>query len=480
MGFWDFLKEEPKVEKLVEERAFERKNLLISGMSNTTSGKFTEEQVMSIPIAKACRDKICGAIKTLPVELFQTYENEDGIECSNIVKEDYRLDILNNRPNLTSTASTLKEKIVNDVILHGNAYIAVEKQGNKVVELWALNPEEVSPVFYKDDVKRFITKNVKYNVLGCQKPLEYDEVMVIAINSTDGGITGKGVIEMGEKTIELALNEMATINAIMENGMAPSGILSADTALSDKAISNLQKSLKDKHIGAKNKGSLLILEGGMKYQKMSLTPTELGVSEVKSQNNSDICKLFGVPEEIAGGKTLIQSVEPVNIFFLQYCASTVIKVIEEAFNQYLLTEKEKAEGYFFKINTDDILQTTIKERYEALQAGLNAGILTMNEARAKEKLAPLSKDVDFFKYSLGNIFYYPESNRYFIANTGVQFNPVTGEIVSSDGTLGMGAGGEESSEMKKDETLNKDETDIKNEKDIKDKEDKKEELVTNE
>ena len=104
----------------------------------------------------------------------------------------------------------------------------------------------------------------------------------------------------------------------------------------------------------------------------------------------------------------------------------------------------------------------------------------MNEARAKEKLAPLSKDVDFFKYSLGNIFYYPESNRYFIANTGVQFNPVTGEIVSSDGTLGMGAGGEESSEMKKDETLNKDEVDVKNEKDIKSNENKKEELVTNE
>lgn len=476
MGFWDFLKEEPKQGQLVEERAFERKNLLISGMSSTTSGKFTEEQVMSIPIAKACRDKICGAIKTLDVELFQTSENEDGVECSQIIKEDYRLDILNNRPNLTSTASALKEKIVNDVVLHGNAYVAIEREGNRVTDLWALNPEEVSPIFYKDEAKKFITRNVKYNIHGCSKPLEYDEVMTVTTNSTDGGITGKGVIEMGERTIELALNEMATLNAIMENGMAPSGILSADTTLSDKAILNLQKSLKDKHIGAKNKGSLLILEGGMKYQKMSLTPTELGVSEVKSQNNSDICKLFGVPEEIAGGKTLIQSVEPVNIFFLQYCASTIIRVIEESLNQYLLTEKEKAEGYFFKINTDKILQTTTKERYESLQAGLNAGILTMNEARAKEKLAPLPKEVDFFKYSLGNIFYYPESNRYFIANTGVQFNPVTGEIVSSDGTLGMGSGGAAPEESNTNEAPKK-ET-VKDDKAIEDN--NQEELVANE
>ena len=105
-----------------------------------------------------------------------------------------------------------------------------------------------------------------------------------------------------------------------------------------------------------------------------------------------------------------------------------INVLESSLNRSLLLEKEKNK-YFFKINTDSVLQTTQAERYEALSTGLSAGILTLNEARVKENLSPF--DVDFTRFSLGAVLYSPNDSTLFVPNMATSFDAKTKNIINS-------------------------------------------------
>ena len=118
-----------------------------------------------------------------------------------------------------------------------------------------------------------------------------------------------------------------------------------------------------------------------------------------------------------------------SIRFLQYSISPIIAITETMFNRSLLLNEEKEQGYFFKFNTDDVLKSTQEERYNALHTGINAGILTINEARVKENLTPIPND--YLRFSLGNIFYSPKNQTMFIPNMSTSFDAETNKILSS-------------------------------------------------
>lgn len=174
----------------------------------------------------------------------------------------------------------------------------------------------------------------------------------------------------------------------------------------------------------------MILEDDMDYEKISFSPAELGLTASRSKTSTDLCNLFGVPEQmIDASSNTYGSVESMSIRFLQYCISPIINTMETMFNRSLLLEKEKKEGYFFKINTDDVLKSTQEERFSALQTGINAGILSLNEARIKENMPPIPDD--FIKLSLGSVMYYPDKGTLFVPNMSTTFDATTNKIIDS-------------------------------------------------
>lgn len=429
MGIMSFLFNEDERETYKEETR--DINVTISGIvTGISGGGHSEETVLSIPMAKACRDKIVGSIKNLKIELYKTIDDEVVEQ----IYEDERLTLLNDRPNMTATASDLKEKMVSDLILHGNSYTSIERKSdsNKILELWNLEPSDVTIHPYRNRIKPYIVDDIKIAYTGCNDFLDIEDVMISTMNSDDNGLSGKGAIHFGNKIIQLALNEIEISSNIMKNGTAPSGVVKAETKLSERAFKNLRESWDKMYKGKNNVGGLIILEDGLDYQKMTLSPSELGLSSSRTTTGSEICKLFGVPEQIVdSASNTYGSVEAMNIFFLQYSIAPILRVLEESFNRSLLTQKEKEDGYFFKFNTDDILKTTQQERYDALKTGLDAGILSLNECRLRENLEPI--DDDFIKLSLGSVFYYPDKNKLFIPNMGILYDSTTNEVINKDG-----------------------------------------------
>lgn len=426
MAFWDFLMDDKKNEK-TEERSLTRQlNIGLHGfLSGVSDDMYTAEQILSIPVAKACCDLIVNSIKSLPVELYERVDDNTVRQ----ITDDYRINLLNNTPNIISTGADFKEKMVRDLILHGNAYVDIERDGNNIISLWNIDASDVGISKFSDRERPHIVKDVKFKIYSSNVELSLDDVMILTESSEDGGLTGQGVIARGYRTIELALNEIELNKNIMNNGSSPISVVKLDKNLSAEAQQRLRDSWTKMYASSQNAGKLLILEQGMEYEKLSFSPAELGLSASRSKTQAELCSLFGVPESmIDSSANTYGNVENSSIRFLQYSITPHINVIEASLNRSLLLEKEK-NTKFFKVNTDSVLQTTQKERYEALNVGISSGILSLNEARIKENLPPI--DDNFHRLSLGSVMYDPKDRIYFIPNMSTVIDAETKHIISS-------------------------------------------------
>ena len=426
-GFWDFLLNNDKKSENIEERSLTRAlNIGLHGfLTGVSDDLYTSEQVLSIPVALACTNLIVNSIKNLPIELYERI-NEDTVEQ---ITNDYRLKLLNDAPNMISTGVNFKSKLIQDLILHGNAYVEIVKEGNVITSLWNIDASNVGISKFSDKEKPHIIKDVRFKIYNSNVELGLEDMMVLTESSEDGGLTGQGVIARGYRTIELALNEIELNKNIMNNGSSPISVVKLDKNLSAEAQQRLRDSWTKMYASSQNAGKLLILEQGMEYEKLSFSPAELGLSASRSKTQLELCSLFGVPESmIDSSANTYGNIESSSIRFLQYSITPHINIIESALNRSLLLEKEK-NTKFFKINTDSVLQTTQRERYEALNVGISSGILSLNEARIKENLPPI--DDNFHRLSLGSVMYDPKDRIYFIPNMSTVIDAETKHIISS-------------------------------------------------
>ena len=92
--------------------------------------------------------------------------------------------------------------------------------------------------------------------------------------------------------------------------------------------------------------------------------------------------------------------------------------MENAFNKFLLLEREKKE-YFFLFDTSSILKMTMLERYQGYEIALKNGWLQVDEVRKMENMPPLG--LDFVKLGLGDVLYDPKDKQIYALNTNAAY-----------------------------------------------------------
>lgn len=431
MGFFDIFKPVEEEKEDIEQR---------SGISSITSilngsSGMTIEQVEKIPAVQACSSLITNTIASLPVYLYR--EDEKG----NItrVRGDYREFLLNNEPNLTVNAFNMKKQLAKDFIFLGGSYLKVDWENNQIQELWNLKSDKVQTIKYQDGYKT--SSRIKY-LHNCDLEFDADEVVQVLNDSYDGATT-KGLLHTGIDTFTVALNEIDYTKNVYSRGALPMGVLKSASRLSNEALSRLKTAWQNLYSGVKNSGNTVILEEGLTYEPISLDPDKLKLSESKKHTTAEICRLFNVPQSlIDSSANKYGSLEQNNIDFIQKTLTPILSNIETAFNKALLLESEKKDGYFFVFDTSEIGRGTEKEQYEALKVGLDAGIVSVNEARAKMNLKPVPDDI--LKWSLGSVLYYlnedDKNARMFIPNMATSVdkegNIDNGKVNSSNTSIG--------------------------------------------
>ena len=378
-----------KIEPQIEEVRNAETGTLLEYIEGMGSISVNEVNVMQIGGIKNAVELISGTVGVLPVSLYR--EKNGKIDK---VEEDERLFLLNNEPNSFEKASNFKRDLVKDMLLYGKSYSFIDKKGLKVDSLHYIKSNQVT----KTDVinKNGIIIDKRYNFTMNNISLEKNFYNIMEI------CFGNGVLHENNKILETLIYINDYDNYVFKNAVLPSGVLETEGRLTQEGAKNLKEQMEKLYSGARNFFRPMILEQGIKWKTIQQNPNDLMLDSAKDNAIKDIERIFNLPYGILNNSANA-SVNEQNLLYLQRTITPIIVALEDTFNQSLLLESEKKEGYYFRFDVSELLKMTLDKTIEYTVNGLTNGVYTINEARKIMDLDPI-EGADKLILSLGGVF----------------------------------------------------------------------------
>ncbi|WP_309621269.1 phage portal protein [Novosphingobium sp.] len=207
----------------------------------------------------------------------------------------------------TSAGQSLLETLASQLLLHGNAYVQVMKDAlGRPVELFALRPERVSVVAGADGWPQGFAYKVGETVLQVPALDEDASPGLIHLKSFHPADDHYGAGCLAAANEAVATHNAAALwnRSLLENAARPSGALVYDPGdgggLSPDQFDRLKAELAEAYAGHINAGKPMLLEGGLKWQALSLSPADMDFAELKAAAARDVALAFGVPPMLLG------------------------------------------------------------------------------------------------------------------------------------------------------------------------------------
>lgn len=207
----------------------------------------------------------------------------------------------------TSAGQSLIETLAAHLLLHGNGYVQIIKDGSGTpVELFALRPERVKVIPGQDGWPCAYEYRVGTRTL--EIALEDGDgwpnmIHIKAMHPADDHY-GAGALAAAGQAIAIHNAASAWNRSLLENAARPSGALvyeGADgSSLTTAQFERLRSELSSAFAGEGNAGRPMLLDGGLKWQSMALSPADMDFAELKSAAARDIALAFGVPPMLLG------------------------------------------------------------------------------------------------------------------------------------------------------------------------------------
>ena len=206
-----------------------------------------------------------------------------------------------------SGGQVLTETIAAQLLLHGNAYVQILTDGDgRATELFALRPERVTvepdaggwPVAYRYRLGEHVARLTAEDAGG--RPAV---VHIKAFHPLDDHY-GLGCLGAASGAVAIHNAAARWNKALLDNAARPSGALVHDpgdgSVLAADQFERLKGELEAGFSGAANAGRPMLLEGGIKWQAMSMTPADMDFVGLKAAAAREIALAFGVPAMLLG------------------------------------------------------------------------------------------------------------------------------------------------------------------------------------
>ena len=261
---------------------------------------------------------------------------ENAAACHFLVFEGAReheahpLQQLLTRPNPRQDGGVFFEMLYAHLLLAGNAYVesvALDSDGRQpaVRELYALRPDRIKLVPGADGW----AEAYEYSVGG--RSVRFDQqaspvppILHLTFFHPLDDHYGLAPIEAAATALDTHNAAAKWNKALLDNAARPSGALvyagQEGSMLSDQQFERLKQELEGNYQGAINAGRPLLLEGGLDWKAMSLSPKDMDFLEAKHTAAREIALAFGVPPMllgIPGDNTYANFQEANRVFFRQ-------------------------------------------------------------------------------------------------------------------------------------------------------------------
>ncbi|WP_375290398.1 phage portal protein [Qipengyuania sp.] len=330
----------------------------------------------------SCVNLIAGTIASLSPTIYRTI---DGVRSE---ARDHPLYwILKLDPNFDDTDYDFWEFIAASIELQGNGYADISRNGGRIAALTPVSP--IGMTVRRGDRGARIYEWVEE---GVRQSRAQDQVLHIRGFGGDR-LKGASTLSVCSRTFGGAMASGATASAMFQNGARPSGVLSVDARLDKVQRAELEELLQDKFQGAMNTGRPMLLDGGLKWDALSLSPEDVQLLETRKFDGEEICRIFGVPPAMVGygdkSSNWGTGKEVDVLGFIKFTLRKRLRRMERALMKQLLTREERQQGVTIEFNLEGLLRGDSAGRAAFYQIMVRLGLMTRNEARRLENLPPI-------------------------------------------------------------------------------------------
>ena len=273
-------------------------------MGGSTSGKRVNERTaMQMTAVYSCVRILSEAVASLPLQFYR-YTDDGGKEKA---VEHPLYFLLHDEPNPEMTSFVFRETLMTHLLLWGNAYAQIIRNGRgEVVALYPLMADRM--YVDRDDKGQLYYEYTLYSddaptMKGSIVRLSPYEVLHIPGLGFDG-LVGYSPIAMAKNAIGMAMACEEYGAKFFANGAAPSGVLEHPGTIKDP--SRVRESWQRTFGGSGNANKVAVLEEGMKYTPISISPEQAQFLETRKFQLDEIARIFRVPYDRGPGKVVFQ------------------------------------------------------------------------------------------------------------------------------------------------------------------------------
>ncbi len=366
-----------------------------------------DESALTLSAVYACNRILSDSLASLPVGLFRSDPSGNIIPASN--RAENRL--IATSPSEFYTSYNFRSTLQFHLGMRGNAFARILRDGRGGArQLRILHPNLVTPFWYQGKLFYEVQPDTTTGFPEKREILSPDEILHIAAMSTDG-VMGRSPITVLRDTIGIGLGNRDYIATIQKNGGRLRGILKHPNKLSPEAITNLRTNFK----GAMKDGDFPILENGVEFSSVSLSPADAEFINTAKITMQDIARVYRIPPHMIGDleRATFSNIEHQSIEFVKNTLLPWIKNWESELNRKLLP-LDLQDTHFFRFNVEGMLRGDIRARMEAYTKAIQWGILNRDEVRELENRNPIPD-------GLGEVFLTP-----------LNMAPLTEETITGD------------------------------------------------
>jgi HK97 family phage portal protein len=344
----------------------------------------------------ACVFLVATSIAGVPLVLYKKKKGKDGKQ-EKIEDDNHEILKLFNRPNPFMSSFDMMEAIVAGLELTGNSYLEEVKKGRKIFELYPLQPHRMIIV----PSKIYQIAGYRYTCQGKSVWFDEEEITHMKYHNPISDFYGASALTAAEISTQTDVRSSKWNKTFFENAARPDGVLETDQMLQDKTVNRLRTQWNKLYKGTSKAHQIAVLEGGLKYNQISISQKDMEFIDLRKMNRSEIFAVFGVHPALFG------LVERINNSIMEnirrnFWENTLIPKMEKiilSLNRNLIEPYD--ETLILKFDVDSIESLKESRETRAKIAGMlgDRGIMTINEIRSQFFNLP--------EVSWGNTWYMP-------------------------------------------------------------------------
>lgn len=336
----------------------------------------------------ACVNAVASALASLPALVYRVGGAGRTEEAAHPVARLIR------RPNAHQTWPDFIEFLLAQALLRGNALAVIESDyAGRPVALVPVPWGAVAPVLLPSG-------RLAYDVVAASPvwgasaaPRRYLDSEVLHLRDrSDDGLLGRSRLSRAAEVLGSALALQEWSGSVWRNGATPRGVIEMDKKFSDDGVAaRIRRQVEDIYSGSRNAGRVAILEAGMKWQSVSISPEDAEVLASRRFTVEELCRLFNVPPPIVQAYQFntFTNAAQASLWFAQLTLMPWARKLEAEFARSVFGADA---AHALEIDMSGLMRGDYEARWKAHEIAVRNQILSAEEVREVEGWNPRGRE----------------------------------------------------------------------------------------